>query len=348
MNYRTYDAFAKPIEGLRTHTASGGLITIIGGAFSILLFLSQVYLYLQVDTRHSFHLAESIRNNLPHYHNAAASARRSHKNQFPISVHVTFPHLSCQSLDLALDDARTNELNTLKDNRGSGLHAIVKSIPNRKDFVGTPFTWDARKAMEGCTVRGKLLVPMVGGTLALTISSKAWHDAVNKINPGMMMMRMLQTGGLPLTDMMIPKTFNVSHYVHELSFGTPFPLTPDPLAKSTFAFAADSGVGLNNVNVKIIPTKYKRFARSAKDTHQVSVIQHMVETQTLAAQGATVYPGLLVSYDFSPLQVHHTERRENFFLFLSGLVSIVGGVFVVVGFVGSVLVNAADLAKKKD
>lgn len=193
-----------------------------------------------------------------------------------------------------------------------------------------------------------MLVPPVGGTLAFTISAMAWQEAVSHINPQMVMMQMMQGGGNGMNDLMVPKTFNVSHHVHELSFGTAFPLSDDPLRKSTFAFKSDSGVGLNNVNVKIIPTKYKRFARSAWDTHQVSVTQHMVETQTLAAQGATVYPGLLVSYDFSPLQVHHTERRENLFLFLSGLVSIVGGVFVVVQFLGSVVVNAADLAKKKD
>ncbi len=41
-------------------------------------------------------------------------------------------------------------------------------------------------------------------------------------------------------------------------------------------------------------------------------------------------PGMAMSYDVTPLAVHHDEGRENILVFLSSLVSIVGGAFVTV------------------
>ena len=82
--------------------------------------------------------------------------------------------------------------------------------------------------------------------------------------------------------------------------------------------------------------------------YQVSVAQHLVNPNTLAAQQSTLLPGLVMYYDFTPLAVYHTEERENFFVFLSSLISIVGGAFVTVGLVSRCLVSAASVAKKID
>lgn len=110
-----------------------------------------------------------------------------------------------------------------------------------------------------------------------------------------------------------------------------------------------SGVALANVAVKLVPTTYKRTFHSAQETYQASVSRHIVQPETLAAQRSTLLPGLLITYDFTPLAVSHIESRENWFVFLSSLVGIVGGVFVTVGLVSNCLVNSAQaIAKKMD
>ena len=80
----------------------------------------------------------------------------------------------------------------------------------------------------------------------------------------------------------------------------------------------------------------------------MSVTQHIVAPTTLARQYQTMLPGMDVVYDFTPFSMHHSETRENIFLLLGSLVSIVGGVFVTVGLVSSCLLNAVKVGKKVD
>ena len=108
------------------------------------------------------------------------------------------------------------------------------------------------------------------------------------------------------------------------------------------------GIALQQMHVKLIPTLYQRFLTSSH-TYQLSVVDHTVQPETLVAKGVPLLPGMSVSYDFTPLAVHHVESRENFLVFLSSLVAIVGGVFVTVGLATGLLVHsAAAVAKKLD
>ena len=83
--------------------------------------------------------------------------------------------------------------------------------------------------------------------------------------------------------------------------------------------------------------------------YQSSVTHTFVKPETLAGSNTGMLPGLVMTYDFTPLAVRHEEYRESFLVFLSSLVSIVGGVFVTVGLVTGCLVHsAAAVAKKMD
>ena len=108
------------------------------------------------------------------------------------------------------------------------------------------------------------------------------------------------------------------------------------------------GIALANINVKLIPTKYTTFFYT-DDTYQMSVTDHIVQPETMATQGSQFLPGMGLTYDFTPLAVHHVQYRDNLFVFISSLVSIVGGVFVTVSLVTGCLVHsAAAVAKKID
>jgi hypothetical protein len=83
-----------------------------------------------------------------------------------------------------------------------------------------------------------------------------------------------------------------------------------------------------------------------EQSYQTSVVTHTIQPHTLVSRGVQYLPGLVVAYDFMPLTVHHVGR-ENLFVFLSSLISIVAGVFVTVGLVTGCLVHSATAVAKK-
>lgn len=140
-----------------------------------------------------------------------------------------------------------------------------------------------------------------------------------------------------------------SHYIHNIEFGETFPLSHNPLQNQLNVFPNEMGLGVQHINAKLVSTQYKRSGGRRREMYQISAVQHMVSPTTLAAQQSMLLPGLVLYYDFTPLAVHHLEERENFFVFLGSLISIVGGAFVTVGLVSRCLVGAATtVTKKKD
>ena len=73
-----------------------------------------------------------------------------------------------------------------------------------------------------------------------------------------------------------------------------------------------------------------------------------VKMSTLLMTGNLQQPGVAFSYDFLPMQIEHTESRENFFQFLASMFSVVGGVGVSVGLLSACFMNAVGISKKMD
>lgn len=149
-------------------------------------------------------------------------------------------------------------------------------------------------------------------------------------------------------DQRINSGHDLSHYIHDITFGKLFPLSDNPLSNKMVTFENEFKIALSHLNVKLVTTKYKRFARKAKETFQISTSDHIVTMDTLANSNMFQLPGIKLVYDFSPLAVHHVESRENFFIFLSSLIGIVGGTFVTVGLVSGIAVKSAQVLKKLD
>jgi len=323
MNLRTYDAFAKPVEGVRKHTAIGGIITVVAAISACTLFLMQIYLYIQTSTHQSFHMAESFSSPIL----TDTSNSRSSSPRIPIKFHITFPHVRCSMLEHRHDDATGEDFDKIH-----GTNVLTKYKPSVRELTKAGIKMNEMNREEGCTIRGELKVPKVGGSLSFTLSSEPWKETLSR--------RLLM---LPLIT-----NYNVSHYIHQLDFGTQFPRVRNPLRDSKTVFGEDvDGIGLSNIAVKIIPTKYKQSLRPTIDTNQISVTQHTVRPESFT--NLLMPPGISITYDFAPLMVRHEEGRENLFTFLSSLISIVGGVFVTVGLISGLLVNsAAAVAKKVD
>lgn len=123
----SFNAFARPVDGIRSRSTSGGVITILAYTTAVILFLSQLYLYIQVDTRHSLNLARSYplsevipteggfakkileargnkgkKKNQGKYYQALKFIET---NKIDVFVHVTFPYVKCDNLDFAHNGA---------------------------------------------------------------------------------------------------------------------------------------------------------------------------------------------------------------------------------------------------
>uniref|UniRef100_A0A7S2W0H3 Endoplasmic reticulum vesicle transporter C-terminal domain-containing protein n=1 Tax=Eucampia antarctica TaxID=49252 RepID=A0A7S2W0H3_9STRA len=371
---RAFDAFAKPMEGLRTQSAVGGAITLFASCVAALLFVSQVYLYLDVNVTHSLHLAEShplsivISNSENPDHVISHAAMHSpdfvmqvleqDKYRIPFHVHLTFAHLNCHDLDFSHSGA---SFSNGKFAQLYGRHAFTKRLPTEyeqhlaesggSDQSGNKqkLASDLPKSKEGCTLHGTIRIPKTGGDFTATVSQSAWSQA------------QFSMFGFPdVRGKQQHPMFNLTHYIHDIRFGeddfSPHkPLqglsaSPSLIDRSN---TLTGGLFLNSLVVKLVPTRLKKFARRAKHTYQTSVASHIVRPATLSSNemstGSILLPGLSLTYDLTPIAVHQTEQRQNIFVFFSSLVSIVGGVFVTVSLLSSCLVNsAAAVAKKRD
>jgi len=353
---RTYDAFARPIEGLRKRSVLGGVISILALTAASILFLLQIYMYVQGETRQDLLLATSMASSyIPPLNkqgttfqpivpasagsiSMAMQEARMARSKIPFKFQVIFPFIECRHLEVVHDEARGRDFEKLH-----GKHAYRKNTPNLQQLKQTELFAPGQTFWKrpGCVVWGTLQLLKVGGTISIGVTQEAWNDAIMFANLGYKDPKKYpgeETPGL----------FNISHYIEYMEFGEIFPLSHNPLKSSRTVIDNQSGMGIQHINVKLVPTQYKRTGRGARDMYQVSVAQHTIQPDILAEQHSTLMPGMVVYYDFTPLAVHHTHERENVLVFLSSLISIFGGAFVTVGLISRCLVSAASIAKKMD
>jgi hypothetical protein len=352
---RSFDAFDRPMDGLRKTSATGGVISLIALMSASILFFLQLYLYYKGEMRQDLFLAKSLTTSFipPLNRNGATYEQiipkssgaqgpssklqdiQNARSKIPIKFQVTFPYIKCRDLEVTHDEASGKEFEKLHGKRGYRKNSpSLKLLRESELFPSNQNTW----LNPGCVLEGALNVQKVGGTITIGVTQQAWNDAIMFINMG-------YKDPVRYKDEN-PGFFNISHYISYMEFGDRFPLSHSPLQQSRNVIENDTGMGIQHVNVKLVPTTYKRTGRMAQDMYQVSVAQHTVQPDVLAQQHSPLMPGLVVYYDFTPLAVHHAHERENFFVFLSSIISIFGGVFVTVGLVSRCLVNAASIAKK--
>eukprot|EP00978_Attheya_sp_CCMP212_P048556 scaffold542124_cov63-Attheya_sp.AAC.1 len=170
-SWKAFDAFAKPVDGLRTQSSAGGAITLLASVAAGLLFLSQLILYAQVDIKHSLHLAESVWTPLPEstVHLNPLEAFNSNKNKIRVFVHVTFPHVPCSDLDYSLNGQ------ALKNQKQAGLPKLSMMPPTAEEYRKA--TGATPQSMEGgCTVRGSSMrVDQAGGSFGVAITPIAFQ-----------------------------------------------------------------------------------------------------------------------------------------------------------------------------
>ena len=245
---RKFDAFARPIEGLSKTSTVGGIITITAYAAAAVLLLLQLVMYWNVETVQYLQMAKSqtvpsqllqqqymVLSKDAYQHIPAASQQQqrfasevSTRMKIPVSFHVTFPHIPCQQLELAHDEARGEQFQKIhgqgsfqkyppnaEEMKRAGITDVAQQRPDNNHnnnpslankLLSTKLMnkmAEKARLINACTIRGKIMIPKVGGVLSIGITPEAWQQVVLFVNTGL------------TSDGTAPKIMNV-RYVHLL------------------------------------------------------------------------------------------------------------------------------------
>ena len=353
---RNLDAFTKTRPDLQQKSAVGGLITVVAATTAGLLFMGQIFLYIGGNPSQSLALSQSTAIPLVPLEPSSSDTTGGKKTnphrpnsldefgRIPLKVHVTFPHVACGNLDVVHDGASlsTGELERF---HGKDYSTVTLRRPTNSELALALGGQKREPSTVGCTVVGRLRPKLVAGHLAISLTRQAWTAATTTISLGQFSLDDISSKQRT-KDLL--KAYNVSHFVHSIEFGVSFPKQKDkPLTNVRHTIENEFfGIGVAQSHVKLIPTVRQGWF-FAENTYQTSVVDTIIQPQTLVANQVQQLPGFTMTYDFTPLTVYHREGRDSFLIFLSSLISIVGGVFVTVGLLTGCLVHSAQAVAKK-
>ncbi|XP_073134451.1 uncharacterized protein [Henckelia pumila] len=321
---KSLDAFPRAEEHLLQKTKSGALVSIVGLVIMATLFLHELTFYLSTDTVHEM----------------AVDLKRG--ETLPIHINMTFPSLPCDVLSVdAIDmsgkhevDLDTNiwKLRLNRDGQITGTEYLSDLVEKEHASHGHDdhkdhheesdhkvklhsFDDDAEKLIkkvkhaisvgEGCRVYGVLDVQRVAGN---------FHISVHGLN--IFVAQMIFEGSSHV---------NVSHMIHDLSFGPKYPGIHNPLDDTVRILHAASGTF--KYYIKIVPTEYKYLSKEVLSTNQFSVTEYF----SPITEVDKMWPAVYFLYDLSPITVTIREERRSFLHFVTRLCAVLGGTFALTG-----------------
>jgi hypothetical protein len=179
---------------------------------------------------------------------------------------------------------------------------------------------------EGCRLAGFMLVNKVAGNFHIAMGETHTRGAghIHQFNPANI------------------ANYNVSHTIHGLSFGEPFPGQINPLDGAIHV--PQEGAAVYMYYVKVVPTTFKAGTSRALSTFQYSVSSQF-RPAVLHGVRQNVLPGLFFVYELAPFLVTVTEARGAFLHFVTGLCAILGGVITLARLSDTILHAAARALK---
>lgn len=340
---KNIDAFPRAEEHLTQKTPSGAIVSVIGLIIMATLFIHELKFYLTTKTVHEMSVDVKRGENLP------------------IHINMTFPSIPCQILSVdAIDmsgkhevDLDTNiwKLRLSKDGYiiGSeyvsdlvekehtsddhGEHGSSKTgVSHHEDtkhshgFGNDPVKMikDVKRAIddgEGCRVFGVLDVQRVAGN---------FHISVHGLN--IIVAQQIFEGA---------NHVNVSHVIHDLSFGPKYPGIHNPL-DDTVRILRDAS-GTFKYYIKIVPTEYRYLSKEVLPTNQFSVTEYFVAMK----DSDRSWPAVYFLYDLSPITVTIREEKRSFTHFITRLCAVLGGTFALTGMLDRWMYRLIEAATRK-
>lgn len=336
---KNLDAFPRPEEHLLQKTRSGAIVSVIGLVIMAVLFLHELRYYITTYTVHQM------------------SVDLKRGETLPIHINMSFPSLPCDVLSVdAIDmsgkhevDLETNiwKIGLNRDGHIIGTefvgdlvekghshgHSHGKEKDNNDDshnVQALSFDKNAdemvkkvRQALangEGCQVYGVLDVQRVAGNFHMSV------HGLNIFVAQMIFERSTQV--------------NVSHIIHDLSFGSKYPGLHNPLDGTNRIVR--EGSGIFKYYIKIVPTEYRYISKDVLTTNQYSVTEYFSPTNEFDNN----WPAVFFLYDLSPITVTITEERRGFLHFITRLSAVLGGTFALTGMLDRWMFRFVELLSK--
>ncbi|CDP16085.1 unnamed protein product [Coffea canephora] len=322
---KNLDAFPRAEEHLLQKTQSGALVSIVGLVIMATLFIHELRYYLTTNIVHQM----------------AVDLKRG--ETLPIHINMSFPSLPCDVLSVdAIDLSGKHEVDLdtniwkLRLNRDGYIigteylsdlvekeHTAHEHGHDDKDHHDDQdqkvhlqgFDKEAEDMIkrvkqalangEGCRVYGVLDVQRVAGN---------FHISVHGLN--IFVAQMIFGGSSHV---------NVSHIIHDLSFGPKYPGIHNPLDGTTRILRGTSGTF--KYYIKIVPTEYNYLSKEVLPTNQFSVTEYFSPMNEFDR----TWPAVYFLYDLSPITVTIKEERRNFLHFITRLCAVLGGTFALTG-----------------
>ncbi|KAF8683949.1 hypothetical protein HU200_044898 [Digitaria exilis] len=373
---RNLDAYPKVNEDFYSRTLSGGLITILSSLAILLLFFSEIRLYLYSATE------------------SKLTVDTSRGERLHINFDITFPALPCTLVAVDTMDVSGEQHYDIKhDVTKTRIDNLGNSIESRKDRVGAPKIERPLQKHGGRLEHNEVYCGSCYGSeetddqccnscddVRDAYQKKGWAITnvelidqckregfvqryrdergegcnirgfvnVNKV-AGNFHFAPGKNFGQPfnfLADLLNvqPETYNISHKINKLSFGEEFPGVVNPLDGVEWMLDNSNALaGMYQYFVKVVPTIYTDIRGRKIYSNQFSVTEHFRE--------AIGYPkpptGVYFFYEFSPIKVDFTEENTSLLHFLTNICAIVGGIFTVAGIIDSFVYHGHRAIKKK-
>jgi len=136
--------------------------------------------------------------------------------------------------------------------------------------------------------------------------------------------------------------FNTTHYISQLSFGDNFPNMKNPLDGFYFV---ENGIGQQQYFLQVVPTTFENEYGELVETNQYSVTYHHSEVDLKSDH--IELPGVFFKYDISEVKIFIKEESQSFSRFITRLCAVIGGVWVVIGLIYSLINGCISMVAGK-
>ncbi|KAM0791808.1 hypothetical protein ACM66B_004068 [Microbotryomycetes sp. NB124-2] len=293
-----FDAFKKTNATYKEKTERGGVLTVVVALVIALLVWTELREYLYGDASYQFSVDKGI----------------AHELQLNLDATVAMP---CHYLTVDVRDAVGDRLHISDEFKKDGTSfdigqaKRIENIKNAKEISATrmihdshgrrvfPKTANIIEDGPACRIYGSMAVKKVTGNLHITTLGHgylSWEHTDHKL-------------------------MNLSHVIHEFSFGPYFPKIAQPLDNSVET--TDAHFHIFQYFVSVVSTTYIDARRRVLHTSQYSV----TDMSRVTEHGKGV-PGIFIKYDIEPMALTIRERTTSLLQFLVRLAGIVGGILV--------------------
>ncbi|BGP50674.1 hypothetical protein JCM10450v2_006599 [Rhodotorula kratochvilovae] len=294
-----FDAFRKTNSTYREKTTRGGLFTLLVGLVVAALLWTECRAYFWGEPSYEFSVEREIAHDLQLNFDATVATPCHYltvdvRDAVGDRLHIS-DEFQKDGTTFEVGRARTLE-SAHEGERAASASKMVRDAKGKRVFAKTAKVIENGPA---CRIYGSMTVKKVTGNLHITTLGHgylSWEHTDHAL-------------------------MNLSHVIHEFSFGPYFPRIVQPLDNSVEVTSAHFHIF--QYFLSVVSTTYVNAARRVLHTNQYSVTEMSRETE----HGKGV-PGMFFKFDIEPMALTVRERTSTLVQFLVRLAGIVGGILV--------------------